>query len=204
LGIGVFSALAVLGLDDSVASLLAGLGLVGLALGFALQDIMANFASGVILTFKSPFQLGDFVETSGHMGTITEVQLRSTRIVTLEGRTVNIPNKLIFQNPFINYTAQGKVRIELLFPIHVKSDSQRAIDLLIPVIEKVSDRLPNEKVVGGINRITDFFIEIQIFLWVPTGLKPLLLFRSEAYLGGLKELRKNGIDIAQTSFVSAN
>lgn len=108
-------ALNILNLEKAVASLLAGVGIVGLALGFAFQDLSSNFISGLYMAFRRPFDIGDKVETNTFIGTILEIKLRSTTLTTTSGLHVIIPNKDIFQKPIINYSRSDKRRVELDF-----------------------------------------------------------------------------------------
>ena len=80
----MFIALALLKLDKAVISVLAGVGIVWLALGFAFQDIAANFVAGFIMAVKRPFKAGDLVEVHGHRGRVQSVNLRSTELETLD------------------------------------------------------------------------------------------------------------------------
>jgi small conductance mechanosensitive channel len=109
--------LQVLQLDKAVSSILAGIGIIGLALGFAFQDLTANFIAGVYMAFKRPIEIGERVETNGFIGTVERVELRSTTIRTLAGLNVMIPNKDIFQKPIINYTRSANRRVELEFAV---------------------------------------------------------------------------------------
>lgn len=109
--------LQVLQLDKAVSSILAGIGIIGLALGFAFQDLTANFIAGVYMAFRRPIEIGDRVETNGFVGTVHLVELRSTTIRTLAGLNVIIPNKDIFQKPIINYSRSENRRVELDFSV---------------------------------------------------------------------------------------
>jgi small conductance mechanosensitive channel len=109
--------LQVLQLDKAVSSILAGIGIIGLALGFAFQDLTANFIAGVYMAFRRPIEIGERVETNGFTGTVERVELRSTTIRTLAGLNVTIPNKDIFQKPIINYTRSENRRVELDFSV---------------------------------------------------------------------------------------
>ena len=120
--VGFMVALNILRLDKAVTSLLAGVGIIGLALGFAFQDLTANFISGAFIAFKRPFDVGHTVETNGFLGTIQNIELRATTMKTVAGLHVIIPNKDIFQKPIINYTLTDSRRIELEFMIMNKSD----------------------------------------------------------------------------------
>lgn len=112
---GVMSALDILELDKTVSSLLAGVGIIGLALGFAFQDLTSNFISGAFIALKRPFDVGHTVETNGFLGTIEDIQLRATILRTSAGLHVIIPNKDIFQKPIINYSRTDARRIEFEF-----------------------------------------------------------------------------------------
>lgn len=110
---GFFIALRVLELDGAVTSLLAGVGILGLALGFAFQDIAANFISGVILAVLRPFHVGDIVSTNGFMGTIQEINLRATIGLNFEGQIVTLPNKDVLQDKIKNYTRSNERRVDI-------------------------------------------------------------------------------------------
>jgi small-conductance mechanosensitive channel len=98
--IGLFIGLGLLHLEKTISSLLAGAGIIGLALGFAFQDLTANFISGVFIILRKPFEVGHLVETNGFVGIIEEIQLRSTAIRTVQGLHITLPNKDIFQKPY--------------------------------------------------------------------------------------------------------
>lgn len=105
LGLGVFIILGILGLEKAVTSLLAGVGVVGLALGFAFQDIAANFVSGIILAFRKPYRIGDVIEINDVMGKVLRTNLRVTVIETFQGQEVFIPNKELLQGNIVNYSS---------------------------------------------------------------------------------------------------
>lgn len=115
--VGFTTALNIMNLEKTVASLLAGVGIIGLALGFAFQDLTSNFISGVFMTFKRPFELGDKIDTNGFTGTVDHIQLRSTTLLTTAGLHVIIPNKDVFQKPIINYSRSESRRVELEFSV---------------------------------------------------------------------------------------
>jgi small conductance mechanosensitive channel len=120
--IGLFIALDVLKLDKTVSSLLAGAGIIGLALGFAFQDLTANFISGIFITFRKPFEVGHQIETNGFTGTVENIQLRSTTLRTIDGLHVIIPNKDIFQKPIINHSLTAERRVSLTFNAPINNE----------------------------------------------------------------------------------
>jgi small conductance mechanosensitive channel len=135
---GVFVALGVLHLDKTVTSLLAGVGILGLALGFAFQDLAANFMSGIIMSIRRPFRLGDIVETNDFMGTVEEIQLRSTTISTFLGQLVLIPNKEVFGNPIINYSQTGKRRVDLSVGVSYADDLEKVKTCAIDSVKSLA------------------------------------------------------------------
>lgn len=95
---GVVTALGTLGID--AGAMIAGLGLVGFALGFALKDLLANFLSGLLILIYTPFTTGDDIDVVGNAGKVVEVNLRYTVLQT-EGKQILIPNQTLFSNPVI-------------------------------------------------------------------------------------------------------
>ena len=134
--IGIFTALEVLKLDKAVSSLLAGAGIIGLALGFAFQDLTANFISGIYITFRKPFDVGDVIETNGFTGTVENIQFRSSTMRTSDGLYIIIPNKDIFQKPIINHslTKERKIELNVLVPFNKEPP---------PVLNEIIDTIRN-------------------------------------------------------------
>lgn len=122
LSLGTFIALSVLKLDGAVTSLLAGAGVIGLALGFAFQDIAANFISGIMMSMRKPFDEEDLIETNDFFGVVKKIHLRTTEVITLQGQQILIPNSMVFKNPIINYTEYGKRRIDLSVGVTYDAD----------------------------------------------------------------------------------
>jgi small conductance mechanosensitive channel len=137
---GIMSALDILELDKTVSSLLAGVGIIGLALGFAFQDITSNFISGAFIALKRPFDVGHTIETNGFVGTIEEIQLRSTTLRTQTGLHVIIPNKDIFQKPIINYSRTESRKVELEFVIPNAVDATYVQKLISQSLESIKGK----------------------------------------------------------------
>lgn len=96
--LGVLTGLGTMGLD--VSALVAGLGLTGFALGFALRDVLSNFLSGLLILFFQPFRLHDYVAVAGFEGTVSDIDLRYTTLQR-DGREILIPNSLLFTNGLV-------------------------------------------------------------------------------------------------------
>lgn len=196
LGAGVFIALGILNLDGTVTSLLAGAGIIGLALGFAFQDIAANFISGILLSVRHPFGIGDIIDSNGYLGTVQKLNLRNTIIKTPQGQIVYIPNKEVYENPFMNYTKNGERRIDLQCGVSYGDDLEKARKLTIETIENL-EGIDKEKGVeffyeefGGssINYVVRFWVDFRTLpdFWAP---------RSEAIMAIKKVYDENDIMI---------
>lgn len=135
--LGLFVALGILGLDKTLTSVLAGAGIVGLALAFAFQDIAANFFAGVFISFRRPFRLGDIIETNDYLGTVEKIDLRSTTLQTPQGQLVLIPNRLVFENPMVNFTGTGRRRVDLDVGVAYGDDLAKARDVAMRAVQNV-------------------------------------------------------------------
>jgi len=160
--IGLMMALNVLNLEKTVSSLLAGVGIIGLALGFAFQDLTANFISGVFMSIKRPFEVGDKVETNGVIGTVSHIELRSTTFVTQAGLHVVIPNKDIFQKPIINYSRSSERRVELDMFIPNTFDLSFAESLVRKALENLDTGKPISDVEMFYTGIDDVKIKFTV------------------------------------------
>ncbi|MGC3943598.1 MAG: mechanosensitive ion channel [Chryseolinea sp.] len=137
--LGLATALSILNLSQAVSSILAGVGIIGLALGFAFQDLSSNFISGLFMAFKRPFEIGDKVETNAFVGTIKEIKLRATTLTTTSGLHVIIPNKDIFQKPIINYSRSEDRRVELDFIIMNTTDLEYAESIIRDAVNSIGN-----------------------------------------------------------------
>lgn len=191
--IGLFTALSILQLNKAVSSLLAGAGIVGLALGFAFQDLTANFISGIFMVFKRPFEVGDILETNGYKGHVEDIQLRTTTIYTYDGLHVTIPNKDIFQKLFINHSKSDQRRIEFSFNIPFTQDLDKVIAVTKQTLDQFS-YLSKDKTHVRFFEIGDTTAKIIIWFWVPENGNPKYLdARNETLLSIIKSYKEQGV-----------
>ncbi|MGE7775997.1 mechanosensitive ion channel family protein [Chitinophaga sp. NPDC101104] len=168
--IGLFTALEVLKLDKAVSSLLAGAGIIGLALGFAFQDLTSNFISGIYITFRKPFDTGHVIETNGFTGTVENIQFRSTTMRTSDGQHLIIPNKDIFQKPIINHSLTTERKIELHLLIPFAKDPAPALDDIVKTAMGVVNQLKS----GSVRKPPEVWFEniegnslkLMVSLWI--------------------------------------
>ncbi len=165
-GAGLFIALGVLGLDKTVASLLAGAGILGIALGFALQDVAANVMAGVFLAVERPFRHGHLVETKDHFGAVERVSLRWTELRTPDGQHVLIPNKEVFGNPLVNFSLSGRRRVDVKVGVAYGDDLERAREIARRAVEAVPSRLPETEVEVFWTEFAASAIDLVVRFWI--------------------------------------
>ncbi len=137
LAVGTFIALSVLDLDGAVTSLLAGAGVITLALGFAFQDIASNFIAGTMMGLRKPFRPGDLIETNTYFGKVRHIHLRVTEMQTMQGQIILIPNAEVFKKPLINFSQLGKRRIDLEVGVTYGQDLPFAKKVAREAVEKI-------------------------------------------------------------------
>lgn len=194
--VGLFFALGVIGLDKTVTSLLAGVGIVGLALGFAFQDIASNFIAGIFLSFSRPFSIGHIIDSSGFTGVVERITLRTTVLRTFSGQLVLLPNRDVFTKPLTNYSATGRRRVEIQVGISYGDDLGRARDAAVAAVAALSCRdrdLPAELYY---DQFGDSAITGTVLFWVDFARQPdYLAARSEAVVAIKRALDEAGITI---------
>lgn len=164
---GLFVGLEILNLDKTVTTLLAGVGVIGLALGFAFQDIAANFMSGIFLAFRRPFLPGDLIETNSIRGIVHEVTLRSTVLNTMTGQRVIVPNKHVFENPITNYNSYGHRRIDLEVGVSYGDDLRKVQRIALEAASKIEGRDQNRQPELFFDGFGDSSINFVVRFWIP-------------------------------------
>lgn len=128
----VIAALNTLGVQT--ASFIAIIGAAGLAVGFALQGSLSNFASGVMLIIFRPLKRDDLVETAGHLGIVKEIHIFNTILKTLDNKRVIIPNSKVTGDSIVNYTAEGMLRVDMVFGISYGDHIPKAKGILEKIV----------------------------------------------------------------------
>jgi small conductance mechanosensitive channel len=193
---GLLAALSVLNLDKTVTSVLAGLGLVGLALGYAFQDIIANFVSGIFISVNNVVHIGDYIVADGHDGDVVRMDLRTTTLLSPQGQYIMVPNSAIFQNTVINYTASGKRRVDIDCGVAYDSDLEKVETVVRDVIENLEARNQTEPVGFVYTEFGDSSINFHTNFWIEgTGVKAYFGAKNEAIKAIKKRFEKEGFDI---------
>jgi len=186
---GVFVSLRILNLDKTVTSLLAGLGIVGLALGFAFKDIAANFIAGIYLAVKSPINVGDIIDYQGERGFVKEIGLRSSTLKTFQGQDVLIPNRLIMQEKYTHFSINGERRIDLDVGISYGDDLEKVEKVAIKAIEKIPYLQQDKAVDLYYKEFGDSAIIFSIRYWVEYKIDDYLRYL-RAQSQGIKNIKK--------------
>ncbi len=179
----------------NVTAFLAGLGILGFTVGFALQDVMKNFAAGVLLLLQKPFRIGENISVAGFDGTVTAIDLRSTEIKTFDGRTVIVPNADVLNHAIVNFTRSVHRRVELPVGVAYGSDLEQVQKLAKDAIGQVPGLLADPTPQVVFRNFGDSSINFTIFYWIDTEQSSLL----DAQDAGLKLVKlafnENNINI---------
>lgn len=194
--IGVIIALNVLGLRRTVTTALAGAGVIGIALGFAFQDIAANFISGVFLVFRKPFTVGDIITIGDHTGAVEEINLRATKLHALDGRMIYIPNRKVFSGDITNYSELGTRRVEVACGVSYEDDLEYATKIAVNAIENLDVARADKPVEVYFGEFGDSSINFTLRFWVDFGAQTdFLQARDKAIKTVQTRFAEEGIDI---------
>ena len=122
IAVGVILALSAMSLDRAVASMLAGVGIVGIAIGIASKDIAGDYLAGFLIHFTHPFRTGHIIQVGNFFGYVDSIELRTTKCHTQQGQQVIIPNRKITEGEIINYSISGARRVDLTVSVSCSVD----------------------------------------------------------------------------------
>lgn len=172
--VGLVMAASQLGIDVSAA--LAGLGVVGIAVGFAAQETISNMIAGFLVFWDRPFTVGDFVTSQSKYGEVREITMRTTRIRTMENTYVVIPNRQIIGDLLVNHSMYGETRVNVPVGIAYKESIAAARDVLLPAVAAVDGVLttPAPEVVAA--ELGDSSVNLQIRVWIGNAARERMVF----------------------------
>lgn len=181
--------------DFDVTGFAAGLGIAGLTIGFALQDITRNMVAGVLILIRQPFDIGDFVETGGHSGTVTDVTIRDTVLRTLEGETVIVPNLDVFTKPIVNYTDEPLRRRTVNIGLGYGEEVKRARELFMAAIQSVDGVLADPSVKILSLSLGDSALNLEARFWIDQRTHGHLDVQSDVVQAIKECAEREGIDL---------
>ena len=181
-------------LGIKLSGLLVAGGIVGIAIGFASQNIIANLLSGVFLMIERPISIGDTVNIDQITGIVEDIQIMSTTLRTFDGIYVRIPNEKVFRENITNYVTNKARRFEYIVGISYHDDADKAIKIIKEIINEAALALVYPKPQVFVNNLGDSSVNIIVRIWAPATewyeLKTELLWVIK------QTLEKNDIEIA--------
>lgn len=162
----VFGFLTVAGqLSINVGSLVAGVGIAGLALSFAAQDTIANLISGVAIIIDRPFKEGDWIAVGDMHASVARIRLRTTTLTTFDNETVVVPNKQLAQERVVNFTLTPNARVRVSVGIAYKEDIQGAREVILSTLEGDDRILPDPAPSVVVTDLGDSSVNLQLRFW---------------------------------------
>ena len=152
-----------LGIETS--SFVAVLGAMGLAVGLSLQGSLSNFAGGMLIIIFKPFKVGDTIEAQGCMGTVSEIQIFVTKLITSNHQTIFVPNGALSNGTITNYSLQGYRRADLTIAISYDTDIKKAKDIITEVLKNNPKVLQNPAAEVSVKNLTDNAIHLAVRPW---------------------------------------
>jgi small conductance mechanosensitive channel len=192
---GIILALSAMRLDRAVASLLAGVGIVGIAIGFASKDIAGDYLAGFIIHFTHPFRTGHIIQVGNFFGYVESMEMRATKCRTQQGQRVIIPNHKIMEGEITNYSITGVRRVDLKCGISYEDDLQQAEDLALEAVESLPMRHPERPVELFYEEFGASSINFMLRFWTNPDQKTYLKARSEAIKAIRQTFKDHGITI---------
>ena len=179
-----------------VGGLLGGLGLSAFLVGFAFKDIAENFLAGVILAFNRPFNVNDSIQVQSLTGRVMELNLRTTRIKTYDGKDIYIPNALVLKEPVTNFTHDGYIRQDFVVGIDYDADAAAVIETILAQLKQekqVIQDAPHQPF-AVIEELATSTVNVRVFFWA----------ESEEYRRGVLELRSRLMNRVKSILMAAD
>jgi small conductance mechanosensitive channel len=143
-------------------SFIAIIGAAGLAIGFALQGTLSNFAGGVMILIFKPYNVGDLIQAQGHLGVVKEIHIFVTIMLSPEKKTIIIPNGAISNGDITNFTTEGEIRVDLSFGISYDSNIKKAKEVLLKVMENHPNVLKEPAPFVGVSALADSSVNLAV------------------------------------------
>lgn len=191
--LGLASVMAQFGFD--IVSLVAGLGIVGLAVGFAAQSTLANFIAGITILLEQSFQVGDWIHINDNEGRVVLIALRTTHILTRDNITVIIPNSNVASSEVTNLTSKNFIRFDIRVRIAFEDDVDTARKEILQVLTDTNVVLSRPETSATVDEIGEYGVFFIVRFWV----KPAAVARMPKIKEGLKEDIKRAFDAANIS-----
>jgi len=164
--VGILVALSQLGF--SLGPLLAGLGIMGFIVGFALQETLGNFAAGMMILIYRPYDVGDLIDAAGGFGKVSAMSMVSTTILTIDHQTLIVPNGKIWGDVIKNVTAQKVRRVDMVFGISYTDDIPKTERVLEAILEEHPKVLADPEPMVRLHKLNDSSVDFVVRPWCQT------------------------------------
>lgn len=161
---GLFQALSSMNIDT--AGLLASLGIAGITIGFAARDAFSNLISGLLIYLDRPFVIGDLIEIGDFSGKVEQITLRSTRIITSDGKMLAVPNAEIINKTVTSYTNFPNLRLDINVTVGVREDIGKVRQVLLDILLGDVDFLDNPPARVIVTQLNDYNVAVELQAWI--------------------------------------
>ena len=195
--VGAVTALAQLGINTG--SLLASLGVAGLTIGFAARDALSNIISGLFIFWDRPFVIGDLIEVDNRYGRVQTITMRSTRVVTPDGKMLAVPNATIVNTTVASYTNFPHLRLDIGVTVGTGEDLGRVRRLLLDMVAGDTRLMPEPAPAVVVTALNDYNVSLELRVWLRSEAEHLSV-RPEIRERVFETLRRAGVEMPFQTF----
>lgn len=199
--IGIFIALNVLGVNATAA--MTGLGLGGVAIGFALKDILSNFISGILILLGRTFEIGDQIVIGDTEGTVERMEVRATHIRTYDGRLVLVPNGEVLTSRITNNTESDLRRVSIMIYLDYREELERAMSTILDAVRHVQGVAKTPAPSMRLRELTTEYLRIEARIWTESRRHDVVLTASNARIAIVNALIQAGFELPYPNEQSA-
>ncbi len=199
--IGTFIALEIMGFSGFLWKFIGSLGVAGVIAGVALKDLVSSIFSGMLIGIDKAFKVGDYVTIGNNSGTVSEIGFLTTKVIADDGKKVYIPNQVIFNSPFYNFTASPQRKIYLNFEIPADQDLVKAQQSVLEVVRSLENVDHPETATAILTDLKQGIFNLQVKFSMVIG-ADMLLLKSTAYFQIKKRLDSEGIQLVTPTSIS--
>ncbi len=178
-----------------ITAFLAGLGILGFTVGFALQDISRNLVAGILLLLMQPFDIGDAIEVQGYAGIVENVDLRATSIRTWDGRLVLIPNAEVFTGTLVNFTKTPRRRVEVQVGVAYDSDLEKVEQVALDAVRQLEGVVEDPEPFVVFHTFGESSVDLTVYFWIDTQVMSPLKAKSLGVRAVHQAFAEAGIEI---------
>ena len=198
---GTFIALEIMGFSGFLWKFIGSLGVAGVIAGVALKDLVSSIFSGMLIGIDKAFKVGDYVTIGNNSGTVTEIGFLTTKVIADDGKKVYIPNQVIFNSPFYNFTASPQRKIYLNFEIPADQNVAIAQQSVLEVVKSLENVDRPETATAILTDLKQGIFNLQVKFPMVVG-ADMLLLKSIAYFEIKKRLDSEGIQLVTPTSIS--